>query len=205
MSFHYEFGGPLGTSAMLVGLPTVCYLLVLGCSEEGDCSFTNSLTNKLMPAAAQLYSSAASGSLASSFSMQTFQTALMVIVGWFVSCLGLHLLLPGIRKEGTVIAKTEKRLKYKLNAFRVMLVSLMALAYAEYTGLIQLSWCYDNAIYLLTASLTFSLVLSIGLYVASFRSARVVVAEGGNSGNPVYDMFMGRELNPRLGPIDLKV
>lgn len=28
--------------------------------------------------------------------------------------------------------------------------------------------------------------------------------EGGNTGNPIYDFFIGRELNPRIGSFDWK-
>ncbi|KAH9492700.1 Delta(14)-sterol reductase [Bulinus truncatus] len=30
------------------------------------------------------------------------------------------------------------------------------------------------------------------------------LAPGGNTGNIIYDFFIGRELNPRIGPLDLK-
>lgn len=43
-------------------------------------------------------------------------------------------------------------------------------------------------------------LLSLVLHLTSFR-AGVVVAEHGNSGNHVYDFFMGRQLNPRVGQV----
>ena len=43
-----------------------------------------------------------------------------------------------------------------------------------------------------------SLVLSTGLYTASFRQG-LLLAVGGDSGHPIYDFFMGRELNPCWG------
>jgi hypothetical protein len=42
-----------------------------------------------------------------------------------------------------------------------------------------------------------------GLYAASFRRG-AALARGGSTGAPLYDFFMGRELNPRLGGLDLK-
>ena len=42
-----------------------------------------------------------------------------------------------------------------------------------------------------------------GLYAASFRKG-ALLARGGSTGQPLYDFFMGRELNPRLGRLDLK-
>ena len=43
-----------------------------------------------------------------------------------------------------------------------------------------------------------SLVLSTGLYTASFRQG-VLLAVSGDSGHPIYDFFMGRKLNPCWG------
>lgn len=47
------------------------------------------------------------------------------------------------------------------------------------------------------------LMFSLGLHIISFR-AGVVVAEHGNSGNHIYDFFMGRQLNPRIGKVRRK-
>jgi len=41
------------------------------------------------------------------------------------------------------------------------------------------------------------------LYATSFVKGRLL-ADGGQTGNPVYDFFIGRELNPRIGSFDLK-
>ena len=43
----------------------------------------------------------------------------------------------------------------------------------------------------------------VGLYAASFRKG-ALLARGGSTGQPLHDFFMGRELNPRLGRLDLK-
>jgi hypothetical protein len=46
-------------------------------------------------------------------------------------------------------------------------------------------------------------VFSALLYLKSFNKD-ALLALGGNSGNPIYDYFIGRELNPRLGNFDIK-
>ena len=60
----------------------------------------------------------------------------------------------------------------------------------------------------------FSFIMSIFLYAASFiplvkengRGGKErILSVSGNSGNVIYDWFIGRELNPRLGPLDLKM
>src|SRR5690606_15991454 len=45
--------------------------------------------------------------------------------------------------------------------------------------------------------------LAIYLYATSFIGNKML-SEPGSKGNPFYDFFMGRELNPRIGSVDLK-
>ncbi|GCB83442.1 hypothetical protein scyTo_0023484 [Scyliorhinus torazame] len=42
------------------------------------------------------------------------------------------------------------------------------------------------------------------LYGRSLGVPESALAPGGNSGNPIYDFFIGHELNPRIGSFDLK-
>jgi hypothetical protein len=78
------------------------------------------------------------------------------------------------------------------------------LVFGFYTKHLNLAWAYDNFLPLLTASWTFSMALSVALYVCSFRDRSVLLAPAGNTGHWLYDFFMGRELNPRIGGFDLK-
>ena len=57
--------------------------------------------------------------------------------------------------------------------------------------------------------LTIKAILSIRLNFCSpfffvFLNSHIVVLLGGNTGKRLYDFFIGRELNPRLGRFDLK-
>ena len=67
-----------------------------------------------------------------------------------------------------------------------------------------LLWIADNYLPLATSSILLCIIYSLALYLASFRHSDVLLALGGNSGSHVYDFFIGRELNPCLGPLDLK-
>uniref|UniRef100_A0A5F8GAH2 Delta(14)-sterol reductase TM7SF2 n=1 Tax=Monodelphis domestica TaxID=13616 RepID=A0A5F8GAH2_MONDO len=57
---------------------------------------------------------------------------------------------------------------------------------------------------LASAATVTAFFLSLFLYLKSFTVPPSALAPGGNSGNPVYDFFLGRELNPRFGSFDLK-
>lgn len=64
---------------------------------------------------------------------------------------------------------------------------------------------YDMYEELAVAAATISVALSVGLYLASFRrGAKLADASGTVGLSAMYDFYIGRELNPRIGPIDLK-
>ncbi|MGH0141538.1 UNVERIFIED_CONTAM: hypothetical protein FKN15_013230 [Acipenser sinensis] len=52
--------------------------------------------------------------------------------------------------------------------------------------------------------MAFSLILGIYLYIRSRWASEDELAPGGNSGNLIYDFFIGHELNPRIKNFDLK-
>uniref|UniRef100_F6PT53 Delta(14)-sterol reductase TM7SF2 n=1 Tax=Equus caballus TaxID=9796 RepID=F6PT53_HORSE len=53
------------------------------------------------------------------------------------------------------------------------------------------------------ATLT-AFVFSLLLYLKALVAPASALAPGGNSGNPIYDFFLGRELNPRISSFDFK-
>lgn len=83
-------------------------------------------------------------------------------------------------------------------------VTLIAAAtFSFYLHVLPLSWIYDNFLPLLTAASTITILLVIGLYTSSFSHSKML-ALGGNTDSGIYNFFIGRELNPRIGTFDLK-
>lgn len=76
------------------------------------------------------------------------------------------------------------------------------------------TFIWDNYVALLTCNLIIAFVLACYVYIQSFsvkpgNDERRELAAGGQTGNLLYDWFIGRELNPRveipfLGSIDIK-
>jgi hypothetical protein len=95
---HYEFGGPLGAGAITLGLPSVCYALVRVCNPLGCMSLRD------LPALPPAPPARAYVSLA----------GFAAYLGWLALCVALHVILPGARKEGTLL-RDGTRLTYKLN------------------------------------------------------------------------------------------
>lgn len=82
-------------------------------------------------------------------------------------------------------------------------------------GVLPLDWLYDNYLPLIGASCVTSTLLSVYLYLSSFGKGKLLAERihslasrinfaAGNTGYPFYDFWMGRELNPRIGSLDLK-
>jgi len=65
------------------------------------------------------------------------------------------------------------------------------------------TWMWDNYVYILTGSFIFATLLATYVYTASFFTGEIL-SEHGDMGNPIYDWFIGRPLNPRIGMLDLK-
>ena len=187
---HYEFMGPPGALSIIVGLPLVCYALVLFCNADQCVRLDLSNLPSALP-------SPPGG-------MPLFTPeACAVFLGWMAYCVALHLILPGVRKQGVQLSNGE-RLTYKLNGMLIFLVTMAIVGYGVWTDQLDLGWVHDNFLALLTAGNAFAFALSAYLYASSFVG-RKLLAKGGDTGNPLYDFFIGRELNPRLGAFDLKV
>lgn len=82
-------------------------------------------------------------------------------------------------------------------------VTVLLALYLGFWRQLNLGWAYDNFIPLLTVVTAASWLQAIALYLASFRSGTQLAA-GGSTGHCLYDFFMGRELNPRIGWFDIK-
>ena len=95
---------------------------------------------------------------------------------------------------------------YKLNGFRVFVATVVVGAFGTSMGWFDLASVHDNFLSMLTAMVVFAYALSAYLYASSFGRGKML-AKGGDTGNAIYDFFIGRELNPRIlaGAFDLKV
>ena len=180
---QYEFLGPVGTFLMTLGLPTVVYGLCVMCSAE-DCSLR---LHPSLPKFLELW----------------HPHALLVILLWMGFHAAIYLSPLGKTAKGTRL-RDDTRLKYKVNGIHAFVISHVLFAVGYCFLSVRFSFVYDHYLPFVSAAVLFSFALSVYLYARSFRP-NALLAEGGNSGNFVYDWFMGRELNPRSGSFDWKV
>nr|XP_033792671.1 delta(14)-sterol reductase LBR isoform X4 [Geotrypetes seraphini] len=96
-----------------------------------------------------------------------------------------------------------KALKYRINGFYAFVLTATSVGVSLYFKM-GLYYVYDHFLQLAVSATVFSVLLSIYLYVRSYKVPHEELSLAGNSGNLVYDFFMGRELNPCIGTFDLK-
>lgn len=195
---HYEWLGPPGAAFIVTSLP----LVVLGFNAICDATSCS-----MLDAAAIL--SRVPDTLRSS--LAHLPLAIGIEVAWLVFHCVLYLLPIGKRVKGTVL-RNGKALTYNINGLHAFVLChvLAVLLHFVFRPVLlfgepfDLSQIADLFAPLAVAALLLSIVGSVILYVASYRSSKVLLALGGNSGSPVYDFWVGRELNPRIGQLDLK-
>lgn len=177
-----EFGGVPGVLLIMLGLPAFLFLLLLLCTQEEP-----SLLNfpPPLPALYELWETRVFG----------------VYLLWFFVQALFYLLPIGKVVEGTPLSDG-RRLKYRLNGFYAFILTAAVVGASLFWG-VTLSYVYDHFLQLALAAIVFSVLLSVYLYMRALRAPWDELSPA-SSGNVIYDFFIGRELNPRIGIFDLK-
>ncbi|CCF56253.1 hypothetical protein KAFR_0A08190 [Kazachstania africana CBS 2517] len=180
---NFEFGGPIGATVLTVFLPIFTILINL------------QLTPSKIHSVTYYLNFCKSSHLWISYCL------------WFSLLAAGDLLLPGKTLNGVKL-RDGKTLKYKINGISnsVLLLLILALRWKLTDGeMPELQYLYENHLHLAIISIIFSVYLSCFVYLKSFIN-NTLLALGGNSGNVIYDWFIGRELNPRIGSsFDIKL
>ncbi|GAA5999602.1 delta(14)-sterol reductase [Rhodotorula paludigena] len=200
-SAHYEFGGPLGALGVTLAVPFFSYWLPFA-AENGF-----SLGNFLEYHRAGWRAMEDPAWWKSLWSAE----AMIVYLAWYAWCVVCALALPGKEEKGVEL-RNGQRLTYKMNAFATLVVTMAAIAgWTAVYGIDALLYIPHHWAQLVTATTLFSFALAFFVYGQSivpelFPKAfePPMLALGGNTGNRLYDWFIGRVLNPRIGSFDIK-
>ena len=110
--------------------------------------------------------------------------------------------LPGIWTKGLPIPhRNNMRLDYYCNGMWSLWVTIITLSIAHYTRVFPLWTLLDN----FGSLLSVAILSGIGVSFIAYFSAIQRGAQHRMTGSFVYDFFMGAELNPRIGILDLKM
>lgn len=190
----YEFCGPLGALLVTLGTPFLVYALFFICNDSSQaCSLPT------LDSLRQLHVLLDMKWWISLWDMD----AAILYLAWYLFCVVAWIILPGRWIEGLAL-RTGVKKSYKVNGYSTFLVSVgLTLGYIFYCGPEFFTFLYGKWVGFITASLLMSLVQSLYCYISSFYGDKLL-ALGGNTGNVVYDFFIGRELNPSIGLFDIK-
>ncbi len=110
--------------------------------------------------------------------------------------------LPGIKIKGLPIpSRGGERLVYRCNAISAWWITLVAMAVLHLTGIFPLQRLYDQFGSFMIVSMISANIVAFAIYFG----AKITGNAERMTGSFFYDFFMGAWLNPRIGPLDLKM
>jgi delta24(24(1))-sterol reductase len=187
-SGEYEFGGPLGVSALMVGFPLLMWYMWIGATYyDGKLprpAKGQSTTEFLI----SLYYFVYEGAYPSTKAWAIYWT-------YFIVESIFYLYMPGVQGKGKPLPHLGgKQLPYYCSAAWSWFTTIAIALTLHFTGVFKLYTIIDEFGPLMSVAIISGFLLSIVFYVSAF----VRGAQHRMTGNHFYDFFMGAELNPRL-------
>jgi delta24(24(1))-sterol reductase len=116
--------------------------------------------------------------------------------------LALAWVMPGYQQEGLPVPSLGyKTLMYNCNALGCLYFTMITAVLLHYYNIFRLTEIIDNYGHLMSVSMIYGFGVSFGVYFFAVATGKQIRM----SGNFIYDVFMGAILNPRIGPVDLKM
>ncbi|PTU20839.1 hypothetical protein P175DRAFT_0509364 [Aspergillus ochraceoroseus IBT 24754] len=187
-SGHFEFGGSLGVLSMMIGFPLLMYYMWIGATYY-DGKFPR-------PAEGQSMSEffAHMGHLVYEGAFPTLKAWAMYWV-FFVFEGACYLLLPGITVMGRPLPHLGgKQLPYYCSALWSFWTTIALACALHFTGIFKLYTIIDEFGSLMSVAILSGFLVAFTAYFSALARG----AEHRMTGYPIYDFFMGAELNPRM-------
>lgn len=194
---EWDFGGPPGVTAMLVGFPSLMYYMWISAEfYNGKPAWPTedqSWTDFLFHYFGLIHENAFPPSL----------KAWTIFVVFFVTQMIFYVTLPGIWTQGQPLAHlNNKKLPYFCNAFLLFYTSIAIVTVLHVTHIFRLYTILELFGEIMTVAIILGFTLTFVLYVYTLNVSGDYYRM---TGNHIYDFFLGAPLNPRIGIIDLKM
>ncbi|KAK2609267.1 C-24(28) sterol reductase [Conoideocrella luteorostrata] len=195
-SGEFEFGGSCGTLSMMILFPVLMWYMWIGATYYDGKVPSRTPGQTWASFASQLVNYVYIGAFPHTkawlwyWSYLTFQCA-------------CYCLLPGVWGWGKPLPhEGGKQLKYFCNAFVTLYFTLSILAVLHFTGIWPLYNAIDEFGPLLSVAILSGFLVSFVAYFSALHRGK----QHRMTGYPIYDFFMGAELNPRMfGILDFKM
>lgn len=195
-SGHFEFGGSLGVLSMMIGFPLLMYYMWIGATYYNGKFPRPSEGQDLSDFVAHMGHLVYEGAFPS-LKAWTIYWVFFVFEGL------CYLLLPGITVMGRPLPHLGgKQLPYYCSAVWSFYTSIVLALALHFTGIFKLYTIIDEFGPLMSVAILSGFLVA---FIAYF-SALARGAQHRMTGYPIYDFFMGAELNPRMfGILDFKM
>lgn len=191
-----EFGGTLGVCAIMTIFPILMYYLWIGASFYDGHLPWPAKDQSLRDFAGQL------GSFVYERAFPNLKAWVIYwgFMGFEVIC---YLYLPGITVHGKPLPHEKgRRLEYYCSGLWSFYTNIVVAAALHFSGVFKLYTLLDE----FGPIMSVAIISAIGISLVAYFSALYRGATIRMTGRPIYDFFMGAELNPRMfGLLDLKM
>ncbi|EWC43525.1 hypothetical protein DRE_07487 [Drechslerella stenobrocha 248] len=192
---HVDFGGTPGVVAMMIGFPLLMWYMWIGQEYYGGKFPTPEKGQSFADFAVHMFELVKQGAFPS-------VKAFTIYWVFFIVQTILYVVLPGVYAEGNAVPSLNgQRLTYFCNAYVTFWVSCAAAAGLHYFDIFPLQTIIENIGPITSVSIISGFVVSIVAYFSALARG----AQHRMTGAFFYDFFMGAELNPRIGIIDMKM
>lgn len=181
-SSRYEFGGRIGSAALYLLIPLTVFSIVISCSKS--CSLIS--LRDLSP-----YKSISNWINA--------QTLLLVSTNFFTQA--IFILLPTFGTKDV----DEQGKKYCFNAFFSSFCTISTLFALDYYKVLNVDLLLSSYLKMALTSYLIALMLVIVLHGKSLKVGTNHLNPYGTSGNVLYDLFMGRQIQCNLLKVNVKL
>ena len=191
----WEFGGPWGVTAMMTFFPMLMYYLwICLWFYDGKLVHPTSFSD-VVPFFQRMGGHIYHDAFPTPRAFIGYGGLMLVefVLAWVV---------PGFWQEGLPVPSLNyKTLWYKCNALGCLYLTLIIAALLHISGIYPLT----QIIVHFGEYMTVSMIAGFAVSLATYLHAVLTNQTHRMSGSFAYDFFMGAELNPRIGPIDLKM
>jgi delta24(24(1))-sterol reductase len=195
-SGHFEFGGSLGVSAMMIFFPLLMWYMWIGATYYDGKLPTREPGQSFPDFIKHLGHLVYTGAFPSLRAWTIYWT-------FFIFEMVCYIALPGVTSYGKPLPhEGGKQLKYHCSGVASFYTTIVTMGVLHFTGLFPLYILLDEFGPIMSVAIISGFLVAIVAYVSAIYRG----AQHRMTGHVIYDFFMGAELNPRLfGILDFKM
>lgn len=193
---RYEFGGSWGVSAMMILFPVLMWYMWIGATYYDGKLPTRETGQSYGDFFKHLGNLVYTGAFPHARAWTIYWT-------FFIVQGAMYCLMPGIWTKGKPLAHLGgKQLDYYCSAVASWYATIIGAFVLHFTGTFKLYTIIDEFGPIMSVAIISGFIVSIVAYFSALHRG----AEHRMTGSPIYDFFMGAELNPRMfGILDFKM